>query len=263
VKARPAVDWGARALLLACVVGLVGAQQPKPADGENEFNAGLTHLQEGRYQPALESFKKAIKQDSKNAYFYKGLGLAYTQLAGVDQTKDGRAQKYKEAIAAFRKALELNPFFVDARNDLATALVLSGDRDAGRREYLTAYTDATNPTPEQTALNLGQSYYEEKNYAEAINWFRTSVTRNKSYPLAYVSLADALLAADQTAEAIKALEDGSKALPDNISITLALGRAYYKAGRFGEAKEKLQQVASKDPAGPAGRSAAELLKNIK
>ena len=128
------------------------------------FSTGVMHLREGRVDLALEEFKKAVKEDGKNPYFQKGLGLAYSA-----------KREWKVAIAAFRKALELNPYYVDVRNDLGAALIGSGEREAGKKEFLTAFSDPTNPTPEMSARNLGQAYLEEKNYDEALNWYRTSV----------------------------------------------------------------------------------------
>ena len=40
--------------------------------------------------------------------------------------------KYDDAVEAFRKALEINPYYVDVRNDLGTALLLSGKRTEGK-----------------------------------------------------------------------------------------------------------------------------------
>jgi hypothetical protein len=45
-------------------------------------------------------------------------------------------------------------------------------------------------------------------------------------------------------------------------MLVALGEAYYRAGRFDEAKPRLETVAAKDPGGPAGRRAAELLQKF-
>ena len=90
-----------RAVRIAAAVGLAlalgpsaaRAQSAKVTDSEASFNAGLTHLRENRPALALEQFKKAVKEDPKNAYAYKGLGLTYAQLG-----------KLSDAIAAFRKA---------------------------------------------------------------------------------------------------------------------------------------------------------------
>jgi Tfp pilus assembly protein PilF len=233
---------------------LLAAAANPPAlktDPEAQFNSGLTHLREGRVDLAVEAFKAAVKEDGKNAYFYKGLGLAY--MAKRDAGK---------AADAFRKGLELNPYYADLHNDLGSALSLAGKRDEARKEFLVAFNDATYPTPEMAARNMGQAYLADKNYAEAQNWFRTAITRNKDYPEGYLGLAQTLLAQDQTEQAVAQLELGSKQLPDSLALTLALADACYKAGRFNEARGYYEQVARKDPTGALGRRALERLRTF-
>lgn len=219
-----------------------------PVDAETRFNTGVEHLRAGRVELAIDEFQRAIKDDPKNPYFRKGLGLAYAQ-----------QRKYKDAVEAFQKALELNPYYVDVRNDLGTALLLSGQREEGRQEFLKAFGDPTNPTPELAARNLGQAYLEEKNYTQALSWFQSSLAKNNEYPDAYLGLADTLVASNRLEDAIAQLEVGARVLPEQWAIVLALGEAYYRAGRFGDARTRLELVAAKDPGGPSGRRAAELL----
>jgi len=160
-----------RVAALAFVLAVPALAQ-SPPEAETRFSTGVMHLREGRADLALEEFKRAVKEDPKNPYFQKGLGLAYSA-----------KRQWKDAIAAFRKALELNPYYVDVRNDLAAALIGSGDREAGKKEFLGAFAEPTNPTPEISARNLGEAYLEEKNYVDAVSWFRTSLSRNKAYRL--------------------------------------------------------------------------------
>ncbi len=261
-------------LRLAVVLAVLGgpALAQSPPQAETRFSTGVMHLREGRVDLALDEFKKAVKEDPKNPYFQKGLGLAYAAKAskeretrktppGAAASRD-EADAWKEAIACFRRALELNPYYTDVRNDLATALIGSGDREAGKKEFLAAFSDPTNPTPEISARNLGQAYLEEKNYTEAINWFRASLNRNKKYPDPYLGIADALVASNRLDEAVAQLEAGVTEIPDDPELLLALGQAFYKAGRFGEARARLEEVVRKDPAGPSGRSAADQLKAL-
>lgn len=231
-------------------------------DGETRFSTGLTHLREGRLELAIEEFKGAIKEDPKNAYFYKGIGIAYQQLADRCADSACRQAPLRDAVAASRKALELNPYYVDARNDLGTALLRSGEREAGKKELLAAFNDPTNPSPELTARNLGTAYLEDKNYSEALNWFQSSLNRNKAYPDAWLGLSDVLVAQGRFDEAVLQLQMAQKELPNDVTVLLALGEVYYRAGRFAEARPRLESVAGKDPTGPAGRRAAELLKNF-
>jgi tetratricopeptide (TPR) repeat protein len=214
------------AIQLLLAVPAVRAWAQSSPEAEARFNAGVLHLR-------------------------KGLGQAYAA-----------ERKWDDAIEEFRKALELNPYYVDVRNDLGTALMLDGRRDEGKQEFVTAFGDPTNPSPETSAYNLGQAYLDEKNYAKAVNWFRTSMGRNAKYPQAYLGLAEALIASDRLEEAVAQLEAGVKEVPEDANLLLALGQACYKAGRFTEARSKLEAVVKKDPSGPAGRAAAEQLRAL-
>ncbi len=248
-------------LAAATLAATVRAQQPR-SDGETRFESGLTHLREGRVELALQELKAAVKADPKSPYFHKGLGVAWGQMADRCPDPKCRENALKESVNAARTALELNPYYVDARNDLGTALLRSGRRDEGRKELITAFNDPTNPAPALTARNLGQSFLEDRNLTEAVNWYQTSVSRDKNYNEAWLGLADALLAQGRGDEAIRQLEAGMRALPDDMTMLAALGEAYYRAGRFDEARPRLETVAAKDPGGPAGRRAAELLQKF-
>lgn len=249
MRAAPTVPT----LTLTLTLGLAGAgpARAQVVDPEARFSAGVSHLKEGRPKMAVEEFRGAIKQDNKNPYFYKGLGLALAA-----------QREFAEAAQAFRKALEINPYYVDVRNDLGTALMLSGKRAEGKNEFLTAFNDPTNPTAELSARNLGQAFLEEKNYDQATNWFRTSVGRNKQYAEAYLGLGDALIAQGRPEEAVTVLETGTKECGQPADLQVALGEAYYRSGRFAEARTRLEDARKKDPAGRNGRRAADLLKNF-
>jgi Tfp pilus assembly protein PilF len=237
------------ASLLAVAVTVPAAAQR--VDGEAQFNAGLTHLRENRPQLALDLFKKAVKEDPKNAYFYKGLGLAYARL-----------NQFDEAVEALRKSLQLNPYYVDVRNDLGTVLVLSGKREEGKAEFLAAFNEPTNPTPEIAARNLGQVFFEERDFASAANWYRTSLARNKDNPDALVGLGEALLALGKPEDAVPVLEAGVKEAPANNAVLVLLGEAYYRSGKYTQARTRLEEVVRRDPMGPPGLRATELLKHL-
>lgn len=248
-------SWVRSRWLLGALIALAGAlparAQTSP-DAETEFNAGLVHLRENRPALALEAFKKAAAKDPKNPYVQKGLGVAYLSL-----------NKFEEAVGAFRKALEINPFYADARNDLATALILAGRRAEGKKELLAAFNDPQNPTPDLSARNLGQAYLEERDFAEAANWFRSSLGRNKTLVASYLGLADSLVGLGRTEEAIPVLEGGLKEVPGSAELLLALGDALYRTGRLADARSRLEEVVRLDGAGPAGRRAADLLKQFR
>jgi Tfp pilus assembly protein PilF len=242
---------GALAALVLVTLSSGLRAQSFNTEAEARFNVGISHIREGRYDLAIDTIKQAIKADPKNAFFYKGLGTAYAA-----------KRKWAEAIEAYRKALEINPYYVDVKNDLGAAYILSGKRDEGKRELISLFSDPTNPTPEITARNLGQAYLEERNFPEALNWFRTATGRSKNYADGYLGAADALLGMGRLEDAIQNLEMGYKEIPDEPQLNLALGQVYFQAGRFSEARQKLETATRRDPQGAAGQKAAELLKNF-
>lgn len=238
------------ALLVLSLAAPTGAQIA-PAPGEGNFNAGLSHLSGGRVEMAIEEFKQAVKGDPKNPYFRKALGLAYA-----------RRRQYAEATAELKKALELSPYYVDVRNDLGTILIVSGKTQEGRTELLKVFTDPMNPTPEMTARNIAQSYYDEKDYTNALTWFRTSVERNNAYPDGQLGLAEALLALNRPAESVAVLEGALMPTGENAEILLVLGQAYQKQGNNDRAREVFEKAQKQDPGGPLGQRASELLKTL-
>jgi superkiller protein 3 len=242
---------GTLAVHAAAFVLAVASSSPAQSDGEAYFNQGITHMREGRPQLALEDFKKAVKQDGKNAYFYKGLGVCYLQL--------GRAN---DAVSAFRRALQINPYYADARNDLGTALLVAGKRDAGKAELLAAFNDPTNPAPEISARNLGSAYLEEKRWPEAVTWFRSSLIRNPQLVDSSLGLCDALLAQGRADEAVRAMEDAAKLNPEMPAVLVSLGEAYYRVGRLHEARAKIEEAKLKDRTGAIAPKADALLKQF-
>jgi len=247
--------WTVRTMALsAALLAAVAAapdQSQSQQDGEAHFNIGLSHLREGRTSLALDEIQKAIRADPKNAYFYKALGVCYMQM-----------RKYPDAATALRKSLQLNPYYVDARNDLGTALILGGKRDDGKAELLSAFNEPTNPSPDLAARNLGQAYLEEKSFGEAASWFRSSLTRNGKLVDAHLGLAESLQGMGRPDEALRSLEEAVKVLPAEPSLLLALGQAYYGAGRFNEARARLEEARTKDRNGPTAQRASELLKQF-
>lgn len=249
--------------VIAAATALPIAAQENP-EAELRFNAGVRMLREGMPERALSEIQEALKKDPSNAFYLKALGITYSQLA--DKCKEGdsgcRNNNLKRAVETAQKALTLNPDYVDVRNDLGIALLRLGKRVEGKAELIKAFADPQCPTPEVTAWNLGQAFFEEKDYKEAANWFGAAVGKNKSLAAGYVGLGDVLLALGQADAAIVQLEAGLKETQGNTMVQLALGDAYLRAGRFQEAKTAWETVARKDPLGASGRQAVEKLRGF-
>lgn len=237
------------------------AQDP---DAEIRFGAAVRLLRDGFPDRALSEIQQALKKDPKNAFYLKAQGVAYSQMADKCGPRDSgcRNGNLKRAAEAAQKALEYNPDYVDARNDLGIALLRLGKRTDGKAELAKAFADPQCPTPEVTAWNLGQAFYEEKEYSEAMTWFQAALNKNKSLAAAYVSMADILMINGQPENAIAQLETGLKETSGNTVVQLSLGDAYFRVGRFQDARAAFEEVVKKDPSGATGRQATEKLRGF-
>lgn len=249
------------ALFIAATSFAPGALAQDP-EAEIRFNAGVRMLRDGFPQRALVEIQEALKKDGENAFYLKALGITYSQLADQCRPNDAtcRTNYFKKAAEAAQKALSFNPDYVDVRNDLGIALLRLGKRTEGKAELARSFADPQCPTPEVTAWNLGQAFFEEKEYNEALTWFQAALNRNKTLAAAYVSIADVFLATNQPETAILQLENGMKETGGNTVLMVSLGDAYARVGRFQDARAMFEQVIKKDPLGPSGRQATEKLK---
>ena len=112
-------------------------RQPRNAAGQ--YLMGLSSLMQERAADALAYFEGAMRTDRVNPNLHFMAGLAHGKLGRID-----------DAIAAYRRALQYQPEFVEARANLAYLLEHSGKIDEAAECYRRALVLAPN---EWTALN--------------------------------------------------------------------------------------------------------------
>jgi tetratricopeptide (TPR) repeat protein len=106
------------------------ALRPEYADAHtNRGNALLALL---RHDEAEAHYRTAIRLQPMSAAHYSNLGSALTANLGSALTA---RQKVHEALAAQRRALAIDPDFIDARYNHAITLLLAGDLESGWQYY--------------------------------------------------------------------------------------------------------------------------------
>lgn len=96
------------------------------------YNLGLIHLQRGRFEEATKAFSKTIALDKSFFWGYLGLGQSYVELG-----------EYAKAVENLRKAEELDGKAADVHYYLGKALEGSG----AEREAIAAYRRALEYVP--------------------------------------------------------------------------------------------------------------------
>lgn len=192
-----------------------------------------------------------------------------------------RLERYPEAIAVLRQAIDNNP---DARADwqqlLMAAYAESGQ--AGEAAKLAEAVAAKTPGDKRAQLNLAATYLQTNNYAKAAEVFERlraggQLTEDREYRnlyaaylnlegkerqaaaviddglkkgvlkgdfQTYLALAQAYYFSEQMPQAIDAYRKAAP-LDDDGETYLNLARALWAADRIGEAKEAAQQAMAK------------------
>lgn len=114
---------------------------------------GLIARSQGRSDDALAFFQRVLATDPLDVGANVNAGQIYTQ-----------QRKYSEAIAAFRRAADSEPYNSTAIYNLAIALIREGRREEGQR--LIERFQALQKSG--AATSIGQNYLEQGRYAEAL-----------------------------------------------------------------------------------------------
>lgn len=137
-----------------------------PRSWQAQFNLGLLELDDGLVQEATACLVKALELGAVDARVHNALGAAHL-----------RNQKHDDAIAQFRRALELNPDFAEAHSNLGYVLF---------RE-MEAFDEG--------ALHIEKALTLEPDYPVALcNWAMVLQQRGRMEEA--LALCDKLLAAD-------------------------------------------------------------------
>jgi tetratricopeptide (TPR) repeat protein len=130
------------------------------------------------------------------------------QNVGAALQSDGRLD---EAMAHYRRAIELRPDYAPAYNNLASAL-----RAAGQVQ-------------------------------DAVTAYERALTRRPDYPEAHYNLANALLDEGHSAAAIEHFQIALTAMPDSADVHNNLGIALSATGRLVEARAEFRNALEVDP----------------
>jgi TolB-like protein/tetratricopeptide (TPR) repeat protein len=218
-------------------------------------------------------FEQALAADPNYALGYAGVADAYVFLPGY--TAGAPRDCYPKAMAAAKKALELDNTLAEAHTTLALALwyydfdFAQANREFQRAielnpNYATGHQQYGNNTlcalgrfddsiaegkraveldPLSLVINtdLGVNYLFARRYDEAITQLRKTLEIDPGYYYAYVNLGQAFAAKRAFNEAIAEYQK-ARALNDDPFVLGLLGHAYASSGNKTEALKILDQL---------------------
>jgi tetratricopeptide (TPR) repeat protein len=203
------------------------ARALRPELGEALANA-MVNSGGGGADKGLSMYEQLVNESKDNPWLHFRRGHAL-----------GDQGRYKEAEAAYREALCLNPDYPLAHNNLGNALA-----DQGRlKEAEAAWREALRLRPDflEAHGNLGNVLIEQGRYQEAETEFREALRLRPDIPEAHYDIGNILRAWGRHEEAEAAYRAALRLRPDYAEAHCNLGIVLQDQGRFAEALVELHR----------------------
>lgn len=142
------------------------------------INQGLSHLEHGEYEFAINCFDEAISYDFNNTSAYYSSGLAYQAMG-----------KTEDAINSFTMALEIDPKCVEAYYNRGTAYFNQEKYELAISDYSQAIAVAPNNI--NSYFKRGMAYLTKNNVDSAILDFTQVITLDPTHSQAYFGRGNA------------------------------------------------------------------------
>ncbi|HLK20448.1 MAG TPA: tetratricopeptide repeat protein [Bryobacteraceae bacterium] len=213
-------DLNSRRLLARIYTRLIGDSQANRID-------------ENMVKKAIEQYQKITSGDPKDLESWIMLGRL-----------DKVAQNSTEALAAYKKALELDAENEDAMTGMAQVYTDLGDSKAAA-DLLRKVADK-NPNP-RSLMSLANVYEQMKDYSLAAEMLRRALQQQPGNSDLKHALAQDLLFSDQTDDALKVYQDLLDEDPKDEQALLRVSKIYQQKHDFAKAHEAADKARELDP----------------
>src|SRR5450759_1235791 len=183
---------------------------------------GMKALDEGKYEAAIQAFRKAIDADSKDYFAHFNLAMAFTLL-----------RRDPEAVAEYRQTLELKPGLYEA--ELNGGIVLL--RQKNPAEALPLFEDAAGHKPQEfrPRYYLAEAQLQTGDFAKAEENYKLAIGLDAKSAGAQLGLAQALVQQGRITEADAYFRQAAGLEPKYRDYLLELAGLYEKASENREA----------------------------
>jgi tetratricopeptide (TPR) repeat protein len=190
----------------------------------------------GNIDRAIASFSSAVKQDSRYALAYAGLGEAYWRKAV--SKGDKQAATLANQNAEF--AVSIDPKLAIGHSVLGSVYLDAGRRDDAVREFQKALDLA--PDNPDASRKLADIYDETGRLQEAEALYLKSTQNRPTDWYGFLALGIFYYQHERYADAEAALNQAKALTPDNELVRQDLAGIYRQHGRYTEAVAEYQQA---------------------
>jgi tetratricopeptide (TPR) repeat protein len=205
---------------------LLSEQSTRTSLANNALSTGISLLQDGKEEKAIEAFKTAAAYDPTSSDAYKYMGMAYAELGDMES-----------AIEAYKKPVQLDPTDADARTDLANAYIDNGQYDEAKAQLEAEIK--WNPRSSSAYYALGQLDLQMEEYDDAADAFKKVISLEPDQYNGYYGLGLAYNNQEKYAEAVDQLQKCISLKRDFAYAYCDLGYAYAGLGNTEKAEEQV------------------------
>jgi len=213
--------------------------------GDSVRNIGEVFMNQGDYRKALKEFQRAQNLYPDDHLLHYDFGITYFNLNRLDLS-----------VKHFKKAIHLKPDFAAAKNNLGIAYFRQNKLDKAIETFKELGGDLLYATPYYPLSNLGEVYYEKKEYRLAEKSFKAALEIEPRFARALRGLGKTYMAAGRITEAVQILEKAAENAPKFAALYLDLGKAYTLAREYKKALAAFNRVIELAPDSDLAKRAA-------
>jgi tetratricopeptide (TPR) repeat protein len=190
--------------------------------------------QAARWKDSETLWTHTLACTTRNEVAHYGLGSVFLHKEQLD-----------EAIAHYQKALEINPDYPNAKNDLGTALLKKGRLD----EAIACYQQALQIEPDYVKArnNLGNALLQEGRMEEAITQYQEVLQIKPDFAEASYNLGNVLVQRGQADDALPHFQRALQINPNYVDARVNLGNVLLQKGSMDEAIAQFRQALQLNP----------------
>jgi len=211
---------------------LSNAVQVAPDVQNSRLLLALYQLRVGKADKALLVLKSGLTGKKSDAILYNGIAAVYFSL-----------NQQSEGLKNIQKAKVADPAFPASYQNLATYFATTGKYEKAVEEY----TALLNSDPQNTRALLGLAVLHEikGNESDALRYYQRA-TETKQ-PTAFMAKASYHMKKQETAKALKVLDEALKIIPQHIAILEMKGRLLVGEKKYKEALKVFEDIEAADP----------------
>ena len=183
----------------------------------------------GNFSSVIQKANSIIKYFPKEVSIWEVLGAAHRGIGNI-----------KEAVAAFKTVVELNPYYAEGHNNLGVAFQDQGKYEESIECFTKALSIKSNYA--EAHNNLGNSFKDQGNLEKAIAAYEKAISCKLDYSAAYSNKGRALHENNNLEKADYALKKSISINPKNFSAYNNLGLLHKDQGKINEAINSFEQA---------------------